>query len=377
MHQRTKIVSQKISYQASPSFNQRRMIECLRMGIVPNNCIKEFTFGRDDEINFLSKWLNDSSQKQTVFIEAEYGSGKSHLISWLIEYALSNGYAVGFAELDPNEAPIQKPKKIYSLLLKSLKVILGDRIHDFFSLMDELSNADFYFEKNRYLQAYQRLKHQFHRTEFDLEGWIVGDSLCKITPSLYDHATAANIYCNILSSISIALKNELNKKGLLLILDEAENYFSSWVTKQQKDKGLNFLSGLILLSNNDRRLMKEHLENDDNRYRGKNTGLLYHARACDIRYAESLPSYVKLVAAFTEVVFKENQHFERLKLKPLSDKAKEKIAKYIFESYKKAYSIDFYPGILSDLLKKNINVEPTRMFIKSIVEGLDIRRFHQ
>src|SRR5262245_38288534 len=37
----------------------RRILESLRMGIVPDDCVDDFTFGRDTEVLELKQWLTD------------------------------------------------------------------------------------------------------------------------------------------------------------------------------------------------------------------------------------------------------------------------------------------------------------------------------
>jgi hypothetical protein len=88
--------------------------------------------------------------------------------------------------------------------------------------------------------------------------WIEGQPGYYYFPSLYDHGTAANIYCHILSEMAWALEFRLGLKGLLLILDEAENV--NQATEYQQTKGWHFIRGLMMLAANDERLKNEKVE---------------------------------------------------------------------------------------------------------------------
>ena len=98
----------------------RRMIEAFRLGIVPYDCVEEFTFGRDKETKEIMDWLN-SHDEGTFLIVGEYGTGKTHLLHYALGNALQNGFAIAWVEMDPNEAPFHKPKRVYNHLIKNFK----------------------------------------------------------------------------------------------------------------------------------------------------------------------------------------------------------------------------------------------------------------
>ena len=56
-----------------PKFKSRRMVEAFRLGIVPYDCVEEFTFGRDKEIKQINEWLDDPNEG-TMLIIGEYGT---------------------------------------------------------------------------------------------------------------------------------------------------------------------------------------------------------------------------------------------------------------------------------------------------------------
>ncbi len=81
----------------------QKAIESLRMGIPPNGYVRHFTVGRESEINQLLGRLR-KPQIGALLLKANYGSGKSHLLRFLRETALEEGYAVSSVTLDSKSA---------------------------------------------------------------------------------------------------------------------------------------------------------------------------------------------------------------------------------------------------------------------------------
>jgi hypothetical protein len=76
-----------------------RIIESLRLGIPPDGAVRHFTVGRKEEIEDLRKRVQTGGAG-LLYIKANYGSGKTHLLRLLREYALEHGYAVSLVSLD-------------------------------------------------------------------------------------------------------------------------------------------------------------------------------------------------------------------------------------------------------------------------------------
>jgi hypothetical protein len=62
------------------NFVERKVIEALRLGIVPDEGLQLFTIGRETEISALQSWLDTPSEPGRLVIGA-YGTGKTHLLS--------------------------------------------------------------------------------------------------------------------------------------------------------------------------------------------------------------------------------------------------------------------------------------------------------
>ena len=76
-----------------------RIIESLRLGIPPDGSVRRFTVGRKEEIEDLRIRVQTGGAG-LLYIKANYGSGKTHLLRLLREYGLEHGYAVSLVGLD-------------------------------------------------------------------------------------------------------------------------------------------------------------------------------------------------------------------------------------------------------------------------------------
>ncbi|MDP3012987.1 MAG: ATP-binding protein, partial [Candidatus Subteraquimicrobiales bacterium] len=81
----------------------QRVIEDLRIGIPPDGYVCHFTVGRKAEINRLNARLN-GAHKGALLLKANPGAGKSHLLRFLRERALVEGYVISSVTLDAQSA---------------------------------------------------------------------------------------------------------------------------------------------------------------------------------------------------------------------------------------------------------------------------------
>lgn len=218
-----------------------------------------------------------------------------------------------------------------------------------------------------------------------LWNWIEGRE-SFYGPTLYDHGTAANVYCNILSGIGWAASLILRLKGLAVIMDEAESVDPGWYYGYQVEKGFNLICGLMLVAGNDIRLGCEPINIKDQpgigTWFGKETDLIYHGLT-KVRYCFKFPSFLKVAFAFTPTYIVDRlrrlpTRILCLRLEPLSGKSLRKVFKHICLLYDSSYG---FPQSDSDIQScfeviKAKSRTGTRSFIKGSVEILDLRRFH-
>lgn len=377
-----------VSTPTTEAFRSRSMVEAFRLGIVPFGMVEDFTFGRDAEISQMKQWL-DSKDIGALVVEGEYGSGKSHLLEYLYALGLNQGYAVAMAELDPNETPGFKPKAVYRKLIQSFRYKAGTGIGNFQDFLRALAKqGKDHFQDHCYLGNALSKIGTTQESEW-LWSWIEGrESFYE--PVLYDHGTAASLYCNILAGLAWGAGAVLELKGLVLILDEAESVDTWWYYPYQRDKALNLVCGLALLAANDSRLSAETIMLEIvgrypgiRRRFGKETDLMYHGHASRVRYCFRFPSFLKVAFAFTptNIVKKLEQRgagLLRMNVQPLSEPALKDVFDHICLLYDSGYNFlesdRDVQGCFELVRRKSRSV--TRSFVKGSVEILDVRRFH-
>lgn len=351
----------------------RQLVEAFRLGIVPCSQVEDFTFGRGKEMEKLRNWLRAPS-KGTLRLVGEYGTGKSHLLGYARGRALQDGFAVASVEMDPNENPFHKPKRVYSRLVRSFRYVSradqGER--GFRDFLKEALDAGFLGDHHYFSRLAQ--------PDEDLWNWIEAreasprpvpahDPDYRRYQSLFDFSTAANVYCYLISGLGWAAREALGLKGLLLLFDEAES-LAARHTPYQSQRGRHFLTALARMAGNNRRLL---------RHPGI-SGLPYARHANDIPFLYRIPCGVKLLLAFASDYdwrrISELKGTPRLELNSLSVRALREVFEQVCARYREAYhpAGDFDAGRLFASLKSRRN--RTRTFIKGSVEVLDWARFN-
>ncbi|MGC9078472.1 MAG: BREX system ATP-binding domain-containing protein [Candidatus Kapaibacteriota bacterium] len=373
-------------------FTARRMIESFRLGIVPFDCVGEFTFGREKEMQRIEKWLN-ALESNTLFLVGEYGTGKTHLIQYALYYALKNEFAVAWVEIDPNETPFFKPKRVYNRLIKNFKYYskLDCKIKGFRDFLEESIRKGI-FKDNYYLKYFYNYAHLeefwdwieansgIKPQEQTNVNWSIANNPYKFVPGLYDYSNTANIYCYILSSLGWAAKEVFGLKGLLLVFDEAESV-NNYLYNYQLEKAENFLSGLAKIAFNDENYL-DGISKSEYCKVGKSFKIPFLYRT---------PSGVKLLFAFTSLEFlkyplkllfnftltlSKDKEGGKIELEPLTDEALKDVFEKVSSVYSKAYDFSIKPNTFDEVFRRAASrAGKTRMFIKGLVEALDIERF--
>ena len=99
-----------------------RIIESLRLGIPPDGAVRHFTVGRNDEIEDLRRRVQTGGAG-LLYIKANYGSGKTHLLRLLREYGLEHGYAVSLVGLDATASVrFNRMDQIVGAVMRGLRV---------------------------------------------------------------------------------------------------------------------------------------------------------------------------------------------------------------------------------------------------------------
>lgn len=354
-------------------FKARRMVEAFRLGIVPWDCVGDFFFGREQESEFFMDWLHNNRESSLLLV-GMYGAGKTHFLQYAINQAVDEGFAVANVEMDMNESTFFRPKRVFSRLVRTFKYrspsdkkVKGFREflkealqygvfkdHQYFNLLRGNLDSDEYWD---WIEARESVIRPFDSG----------------LPGMYDYATAANIYCYLLSALGWAAKNVHKLKGLLLVFDEAESMESGQYS-YQIEKGRNFVKALMRTAANDQNLR----DNIDE------CGLQYCRKTSITRklpFIYRRQSGLKLLLAHTPTMalnwMHESKKASRLELQTLSDESLREVFEEIARLFDRAYD-----SINKDLTLHSAfqRIKPEdghpRMLVKGSVEVLDLARFN-
>jgi len=134
------------------TIDAQRVIESLRKGIPPYGYVRYFTVGREPEISQLTDRLRQG-QPSALLLKANYGSGKTHLLRFIREVALAEGYAVSSVTLDSQSAVrFNRMDQILGAIWRGLEIpsAAGHKgVRPFFNLIHQhikVSNQLFWLE---------------------------------------------------------------------------------------------------------------------------------------------------------------------------------------------------------------------------------------
>jgi len=381
----TQETKKRPTYRHSKTFEARRVIEALRLGIVPHDYVSQFTFGREEETITLRNWL-DNEQSHSLVLLGGYGTGKTHLLQYTFSLALKAGFAVCSIAMDPNENPFYKPKRVYRRLMATLRYRdrQDGKIKKFRNLVRTTLNHG-YLSDHAYFSLLRNQDSQMLWEWIEASETIVrpveviDDKIFSnnFLPGLYDYSTAANLYCNLISTIGWATQNALGLKGLVLLFDEAESISMHYYTYQDS-KSINFITALMRTAQ-DRPELLGHP-------RGSHLEYCKAGHSKNVPFIYKKPTNLKLLFAFTSLqwnfhtYWQDNSHArvpeladsEKLDLSSLNERDLRKTVRRISEIYLEAYNEWKCP---EDILKKIEGRLPsTRAMVKKTVEVLDLLR---
>lgn len=362
----------------------RRMIEAFRLGIVPAVDVEKFTYGRESERGIVEEYLERLKRGEggSILFEGEYGSGKTHLLEFIKFLALKKGFAVAFCSMDPEEVPPYRPKRVYRELVNSFTYIEDGEERGYRDFLLKAERMGLLKDHIFFGPFLRKLRRADEREREVLWQWVEGESTKEYAldssspfrvrgghsiPALYDCSTAADLYCYIISGISNALR-EMGKGGLVILLDEGETVTHAEL-KKYVERGWEFLSGLIKVSQN-----REETTSIDE-------GLHNNLRPVPYRYRKS---FILLVMSMTPLYLDNN--YERLKgmvdvykeLSPLSSDSLMKLVLDLVHIYLSGYP-DFKLSHTSErkLLNRIFSgkFQGMRDYLKNCVAILDEARW--
>ena len=101
-----------------------RIISSLRQGVAPTEGVLRFSVGRESILHLIKQDLNfvGNGNSRLRFVNGIYGSGKTHILKILQEYAYSRNFAASFITLTARECPMYDLGIVYQHIVKGIRV---------------------------------------------------------------------------------------------------------------------------------------------------------------------------------------------------------------------------------------------------------------
>jgi len=137
-----------------------KIINCLECGIVPMDCVKYFSAGREKEIGLIQKLLSEteSGNSGLLFVHGHYGIGKTHILGLTLDCALERGFIASHVTLTSRECPLSHLNDVYRNILKNLCFSGQQHKSGFYSFLESWLN----------LTAQKILSHKDERCKHNL-----------------------------------------------------------------------------------------------------------------------------------------------------------------------------------------------------------------
>ena len=100
-----------------------KVIYSFRNGVPPEHGVSRFTVGRQTELEELTRIFEKENSSHGLLLQANSGSGKTHLFRFLREKALENGIAVGAVTFDSSsEVKLNRMDQIVAAVFRDIRL---------------------------------------------------------------------------------------------------------------------------------------------------------------------------------------------------------------------------------------------------------------
>ncbi|WP_158542556.1 BREX system ATP-binding domain-containing protein [Lujinxingia litoralis] len=268
-----------------------RVVEAMRLGVVPDEAVDAYTVGRHDEI----ARVNDDLQALTHgagnlrVLLADYGAGKTHLLEVIARQALAQNFLVARVVLDARACSPGNPGRVYRGLIDQLtypehpgaarqgltplfeRALQSPQARARFALpplpgpdqdCGELPTPEAHLYLSCALTHFERLQHTPDPPLLDrLMRWVEGQPMGRnrdldqalrrlkgkhrTVYSLKDYRPWARIYAYLLSGIHV-LARDAGYAGLVLLFDEAERF--ALLSSENREHATNLFKAMAAAS---------------------------------------------------------------------------------------------------------------------------------
>ncbi len=189
-------------------------LEAMRLGVVPDHQLDAYTVGRTRELELVQNDLDavDDGRGAVRAFLGDYGTGKTHLLELIRQFAGARGFVTARVVLNPEETAPSHPKRVYRQLVRSLEypdVPQGRRLRPLFEKAADNEAVLQQFHVDRRVKAREVLDEGAH---------------LYLTPALRYFRTLELGEDNGRSHNADALTEEEREEGLVLLFNWLEGH---------------------------------------------------------------------------------------------------------------------------------------------------------
>jgi P-loop Domain of unknown function (DUF2791) len=358
------------------SFSTRQAIERLRDGLFDSVAMDRLTMEEETIKKNFSNGLKalEKNISDHLCICGSYGQGKSHMLTYLHQQALAQGYATSFVQLDLREIPFHQFSVVYHSLMKKLRLPDGARFirawkkwgnkhsldrlntmpHRFQMILRAILNKKYPSKESPYLLEKALMGHDIPTTNLkkilkyqEIEGYQKQSLACR-----------GNLpYFQMVQALGHLLQ-EMGYKGLVLFFDEAESITQAGLGQRAKSYDI----------------LDHFFKNKDPIYPIFALTDDFFAKVDNERYDDEKKRFLQNYA-------EDWKDLNILRLQDFSSGAWETLQNRLIQLYGEAYQIDLSNHLigikekLHNLLQK-LKDQETRFKLKALVNQLDIETQH-
>lgn len=170
--------------------DEKRIIDALKKGNIPNSNISELCVGREKELTLFDEIFErvNDDEAITKFIKGNFGAGKSFFLKALEEKAFQENFVVSWVTLS-NDVRMNKIDVVYKAITKNLKCKTGTGL------------------KNIVERWYTKLQSRVNMSDIDIarQNQIIGENILN---DLEDCRQYSNAFASAIESYIKALRTE-------------------------------------------------------------------------------------------------------------------------------------------------------------------------
>lgn len=219
------------------------IVETLRIGVPPATGALALTVGREAMLAHLSQDLIrvGDGKPRLIFVVGDYGTGKTHILRVLQEYAQRHSFATALVELSRRECPLHDLSLLYQKVVQNLEVRLDGAASNLESLLSHWASRIRHLAQHDRPAALSRLTLLHHdlqaaltsyfceeagasslRTRRSIE-WLMGATLSareRAAIGVSSDICERNAI-QLLGSLGLMMR-EAGLQGMVLLLDEVD-----------------------------------------------------------------------------------------------------------------------------------------------------------